>query len=131
MTKKIAQLANSALPAATAEAAFRAGVEYAAQYIAERFTLTPRPTQTQALAEALRKVASKRTPRQVQARKKQLRREAEEWSLVPRFSALIHGREVTKTAAVNLGIGMEKAKRVRALAVQVGALARKRRDGVK
>lgn len=45
---------------------------------------------------------------------------------VGRFAELIRAGEVTKTAAAKMGIGMERAKRLRELAVESGLLTSRR-----
>ncbi len=62
-----------------------------------------------------------------QARRNQQRRVATDEYLLPKFVALINRGEVTKSAASILGIGIDRAKRLRGLAVKGGLLPRRRR----
>lgn len=74
-------------------------------------TLRDIPPDEQAVLEQLRAARSRELAR--------IRRDLDD---VPAFADLIRAGEVNKTAAAQLGIGMERAKRLRSLAVELGLL---------
>ena len=133
MAKRITQSADSALPQSTAayDAAFLAGARYAMRYITEHHTLTPRPTQLQSIAAALRQ-ADHRNPRKAQGRKRHFQRMAEDLELAHKFADLIESGKSSKEARDVLGIGVARGKRVSALAAESGFIDSrlKRRNGM-
>jgi hypothetical protein len=117
MGKRVPRLADVA-PLRGAGAAVSRIREDAIAQVVEMYELRPRPSQLQLLARAIR---GKRAHVSEQNHRDRVRGDEQ---LIPRVVELVQAGEVNKTIAAKLSTGLERIKRVRALAVQRGLLAR-------